>query len=44
VVSLVHDGTAAPMQVAMGLCGLLAVTVYLLLCLPAQRRQARMGA
>ncbi len=44
VVSLVHDGTAAPMQVAMGLCGLLAVTVYLLLCLPAQRRQARAGA
>ncbi|MBK1621213.1 Bcr/CflA family drug resistance efflux transporter [Lamprobacter modestohalophilus] len=32
IVSLLHDGSAVPMLIGMGLCGLLALGIYLLAC------------
>lgn len=32
IVSLLHDGSAMPMLIGMGLCGLLALGIYLLAC------------
>jgi len=39
VVSLLHDGSATPMLIGMGICGLLALGIYLMAC----RREAAVG-